>query len=209
MQLLAFGDCGGLEPLTAALQQAEVEAVLYEDVHDPFGVGLLAMSEDPTFFVDRLRPLLQGPPFRQLTRKPAYTMFGRTYSMGHEPDLDETLLARPRRHALNPDWPWAIWYPLRRRGAFAQLPPERQSDILTEHGRIGFAFGRADHAHDIRLACFGLDRNDNDFVIGLMGKDLHPLSAVVQAMRNTIQTSQYIKRLGPFFLGRVAWRGGH
>jgi chlorite dismutase len=60
--------------------------------------------------------------------------------------------------------------------------------------------------HDVRLACFGLDRDDNDFVIGLIGKELHPLSAVVQAMRNTQQTSRYLDRLGPFFVGRAIWQ---
>ena len=65
------------------------------------------------------------------------------------------------------------------------------------------AFGAADYAHDVRLACHGLDRDDNDFVIGLIGKDLFPLSAVVQAMRKTQQTSLYLDRLGPFFVGRA------
>ena len=64
-------------------------------------------------------------------------------------------------------------------------------------------FGAADLAHDVRLACHGLDRDDNDFVIGLIGKELFPLSAVVQAMRKTQQTSLYLDRLGPFFVGRA------
>ena len=64
----------------------------------------------------------------------------------------------------------------------------------------------ADLAHDIRLACHGLDVHDNDFVVGLVGKDLHPLSAVVQAMRKTQQTSLYLDRLGPFFVGRAVWQ---
>ena len=68
------------------------------------------------------------------------------------------------------------------------------------------AFGAADYAHDVRLACHGLDRDDNDFVIGLIGKELFPLSAVVQSMRKTQQTSLYLDRLGPFFIGRAIWR---
>ena len=103
---------------------------------------------------------------------------------------------------LNPDWRWGIWYPLRRSGSFAQLPPDQQRTILAEHGAIGMAFGAGDLAHDVRLACHGLDRADNDFVIGLIGKDLFPLSAVVQSMRKTQQTSLYLDRLGPFFVGR-------
>ena len=66
--------------------------------------------------------------------------------------------------------------------------------------------GAGDYAHDIRLACHGLDKDDNDFVIGLIGKDLYPLSAIVQAMRKTQQTSLYLERLGPFFVGRAVWQ---
>ncbi len=59
---------------------------------------------------------------------------------------------------------------------------------------------------DIRLACFGLDHHDNDFVIGLLGRELVPLSACVQAMRGTRQTSQYMQQMGPFFIGRTLWQ---
>jgi chlorite dismutase len=141
-----------------------------------------------------------------LAPTPEYTMLGRTYSLGYEPDLEDALLHRPRRTVLNPAWPWSIWYPLRRNGQFAQLAVEQQRVILAEHGAIGMSFGAADYAHDIRLACYGLDKNDNDFVIGLIGEDLYPLSAIVQAMRKTQQTSLYLERLGPFFVGRALWQ---
>ena len=68
-------------------------------------------------------------------------------------------------------------------------------------------FGAGDFAHDIRLACHGLDTRDNDFVIGLIGKDLYPLSKIVETMRKTQQTSLYLERLGPFFVGRAVWQG--
>ena len=206
MQLLAFGACGGRTPLIDALSSASIEAALYEDINDPQGVGILTLSEDPDFFISTLRPLLSTAPFVSLTPKPEYTMFGRTYSIGYEPDLNEALLHRPRRTALNADWPWVIWYPLRRRGTFAQLDGDEQRRILMEHGSIGRSFGNADFAHDIRLACHGLDRNDNDFVIGLSGSQLYPLSAIVQTMRRTQQTSLYLERLGPFFIGKAAWQ---
>ena len=118
----------------------------------------------------------------------------------------DILLHRPRRTVLNHDWRWAVWYPLRRNGKFAQLPPEEQRVILAEHGTIGMSFGAADLAHDIRLACHGLDKDDNDFVIGLIGKELYPLSSIVQTMRKTQQTSLYLDRLGPFFVGRAIWQ---
>ena len=75
-----------------------------------------------------------------------------------------------------------------------------------EHAGIGRAYGQSGLAYDIRLACYGLDKNDNDFIIGLLGSALHPLSALVERMRKTRQTSQYLTSLGPFFVGRVAWQ---
>ena len=206
MQFLAFGGCETTGPLAEAASAASITGALYEDVNDPRGVALLTLSEDPAYFLDRVRPMLNGPSFRPLVQKPEYTMLGRTYAIGYEPDLEEVLLHRPRRTVLNPEWNWAVWYPLRRSGKFAQLPADEQRVILAEHGTIGMSFGVADYAHDIRLACHGLDKDDNDFVVGLLGKDLYPLSAIVQTMRKTLQTSLYLERLGPFFVGRALWQ---
>ncbi len=206
MQLLAFGECGDTAPLALALANAGIESVLYRDVNDPRGVALLTWNRDPNHFLENSRSLVLNPPFSGLTPKLEYTMFGRTYALGHEPDLDEWLFEKPRRTVLNREWPWAIWYPLRRAGAFSGLPPEEAAPILSEHGKIGHSFGQADYAHDIRLACFGLDKNDNDFVIGLVGRDLYPLSACIQTMRKTRQTSQYIQQMGPFFAGKAVWQ---
>jgi chlorite dismutase len=206
MQLMAFGGCARPDPLAEALERSGIAGVLYEDVNDPRGVALLTLSDNPAVFLERVRPLLNEPPFASLAQKPELTMLGRTYSLGYEPDLIDVLLHRPRRTVLNRAWPWAVWYPLRRSGRFAQLPPDEQRVILAEHGAIGMSFGAADLAHDIRLACYGLDKEDNDFVIGLIGKDLYPLSAIVQAMRKTQQTSLYLERLGPFFVGRAVWQ---
>jgi chlorite dismutase len=208
MQLLVFGAtaCPDVRALAAPLASAGVTGVLYEDANDPRGLALLTLHRDPAFFVETLRAILNQPPFADLALKPSFTMFGRTYALGYEPDLDEVLFHRPTRTVLNPAWPWAVWYPLRRNGQFARMPADQQRVILAEHGAIGMSFGAADLAHDIRLACHGLDANDNDFVVGLIGKDLYPLSAVVQSMRKTQQTSLYLDRLGPFFVGRAAWQ---
>lgn len=206
MQLQAFGGCLDVAPLAAALASSGLRCVLYEDVNDPRGVALLTLATDPEVFVGPLRALLNGPAFAALVQKPEYTMMGRTYAIGYEPDLDDTLIGRPTRTVLNAAWPWAVWYPLRRHGRFAQLTDQEQRVILAEHGAIGMAYGVGDFAHDIRLACHGLDRHDNDFVVGLIGKALFPLSHVVQSMRKTQQTSLYLERLGPFFVGRVAWQ---
>ena len=206
MQLLAFGDAEDAPSLMRALEAARIPGVLYADANDPRGVGLLTWSDAPDFFVAGLREFLKRAEFAALTPKLEYSMLGRTYALGHEPDLDDWLFEKPKRSVTNRASPWAVWYPLRRSGAFSALPPEEQTPILREHGKIGHAFGEAGYAQDVRLACFGLDKNDNDFVIGLIGAELFPLSACVQAMRRTKQTSQYIQQMGPFFVGKAIWQ---
>jgi chlorite dismutase len=206
MQFMAFGDVRSTAALVEALEKGRVAGVLYEDINDPRGVGILTFSETPDYFLDPLRDFLTQPPFGELVPKPEHTMLGRTYALGYETDLDETLVHRPRRRVCDPRLPWAIWYPLRRAGSFEQLSAQEQNVILMEHGGIGRAFGRADLGYDIRLACHGLDKSDNDFVLGLLGPQLYPLSMLVQRMRKTKQTSLHLERLGPFFIGRVAWQ---
>ena len=206
MQLHAYGGARDTPALIVALEGEGVTGTLYEDVNDPTGVALLTLSESPEAFVSQYRAFLQSEPFGGLEPRPDLTMLGRTYAIGYEEDLEETLVERPRRRVLDPALPWAIWYPLRRAGSFEQLSKREQDTILMEHGGIGMAFGRAGLGFDIRLACHGLDRDDNDFVVGLLGPELHPLSIIVQRMRKTKQTSLHLERLGPFFVGRVAWQ---
>ena len=69
-----------------------------------------------------------------------------------------------------PDFPWAIWYPLRRKSEFYRLEHRDRGRILAEHAILGRSYASEwIYASDIRLACFGLDTNDNEFVIGLVG----------------------------------------
>jgi hypothetical protein len=206
MQFLAFGGAKNIDALTEELRRENISSTLYVDVNDPRGVGLVTWSEDPNFFACRLRATLSRGAFAELIAKPEFTMLGRTYALGHEPNLEEWLLDTPRRRMTDPAFPWGVWYPLRRKGEFALLPADEQRAILSEHGRIGHSFGESGLAVDVRLACFGLDQSDNDFVIGLIGKDLYPLSACVQAMRKTRQTSSYIEKMGPFFVGRAVYQ---
>lgn len=206
MQLLAFHGSSASEPYVEALEESGIDGVLYEDVNDPHGLALLTWSDDPNYFVDTIRPLLNEEPFWELDFKPEYTMMGRTYALGHEPNLEHWLIDRSKESVTDPEWKWAVWYPLRRKGEFNALPHEDQTAVLREHGTIGHSFGTAGYAKDVRLASFGIDRDDNDFVIGLIGKELFPLSACVQAMRKTKQTSTLMEKMGPFFVGRAVWQ---
>lgn len=210
MQLMVFDVergttfAGARDRLVDELARAKVPHVVYEDTNATRGLGVLTWSDDPATFVAQVHPALRELPMAQ---RDAFTMLGRTYALGHEPELEHAILLRPVEYVLTPGWDWHVWYPLRRGGAFEQLDKHTQSTILREHASIGMAYGRAGLAHDVRLACHGLDAHDNEFVIGLVGKDLHPLSHIVQTMRHTKQTSEFIVQMGPFFVGRVIHRG--
>ncbi len=203
IQLNVFDHC--IDPGAAAdtFAGSGLTGVVYADVTNPRGIGVLTIAEEPAVFATHLRDVLNRWPFDNLHQRLDMTMFGRTYSLGYESDLNETLVDRPLRHALEPSWPWAIWYPVKRKGEFELLPADEQRSMLMEHGMLGMAFGKGDYAHDIRLVSHGLDRNDADFVVGLTGRELHPLSALVQRMRKTRHTAEYLEKLGPFFVGRV------
>ena len=101
MQLLAFGGCTDTAPVSRALEEAGVEGVVYEDVNDPRGIAVLSMTRTPEVFVERVRPALAKLADASLVLKPEFSMLGRTYSIGYEPDLNDTLIARPRRTVLN------------------------------------------------------------------------------------------------------------
>ena len=206
VQLQVFTGCSDAAALVDPIRRSGLDAVLYADANDPRGVGLLAMSPDPEVFTGPARALLAHPPFDRLTHRPDLTMLGRTYAIGREADLADFLLKRTLRNALNPKHRWAIWYPLRRIGAFNRLSRDEQGKMMLEHAMIGRSYGEAGHAHDIRLECHGLDRDDNEFVIGLVSATLHPLSRLVKDMRRTRQTSEFIEKMGPFFIGRVVWQ---
>ena len=87
MQFLAFGGAQGIGTagsLGKSLEAAGIPGVVYEDINDPRGLGILTFSEDPGFFLDQLRPLLSAHT-SNLKQKPEYTMLGRTYALGYEP----------------------------------------------------------------------------------------------------------------------------
>ena len=206
MKFTAFGRC--LDPHAAieAFSESGIDGALYLDVNDSQGIGVMAVSEDPDDFVTRLRTLFNHRPFADLTHRSEFDMLGRSYSIGYESDLTDTLLIRPRQKLLNPGYRWAVWYPLQRAKKFQALPADHQRRILAEHGTLAKRYGAGGHAADVRLACHGLDKNDNDFIVGLLGPKLFPLSAIVQEMRKTEQTAQYLDSLGPFFVGKAVWQ---
>ncbi|MEK7313383.1 MAG: hypothetical protein AAB065_02815, partial [Deltaproteobacteria bacterium] len=91
VQLLVFGGVKDSKPLINELEKSGIESVLYEDLNDPSSIGLLTMSEEPDFFTTKLRKFINESSFSSLCIKPEYAMFGRTYSLGHERDLEDWL----------------------------------------------------------------------------------------------------------------------
>jgi aryl-alcohol dehydrogenase-like predicted oxidoreductase len=203
LQLQVFTGVTDQAAIADAARESDLDIVVYADVSDPQGIGILSTVTDPGEFVGPVRELLTSPPFAGLQRVPEMTMLGRTYATGHEPDLEEWLLRRPREAAHDTKAPWAVWYPLRRKSEFYRLPKAEQGAILAEHGGIGRRFAGAGYVQDIRLESYGLDRDDNEFVLGLVSARLDWLSKLVKAMRGTRQTAEYLESLGPFFVGRA------
>ena len=203
-QLHVFEGCSDPQRITEMLEDSRLNAVLYDDLNHPTGIGVLFAAETPAALLTESRTLLlKAQEMPDLCYRSEMTMIGRTYSSGREPDLEEWLINKPLQNALNPTCPWAIWYPLRRKPEFYRLERREQGRILGEHAMLGRSYAAGGYASDIRLACFGLDTNDNEFVIGLVGSELYPLSRLIQDMRRTEQTTQYIESLGPFFVGKV------
>lgn len=207
LQLHVFEDCSNPNDIVEALEKSNLNAVLYDDINNPTGIGVLFIVEDPTVLATQVRELLaEFQHAANLSYRSEMIMIGRTYSSGREPNLEEWLIKKPLQNVLNPNFPWAIWYPLRRNPEFYRLEHRERGRILGEHAMLGRSYAAGGHASDIRLACFGLDTNDNEFVIGLVGPELYPLSRLIQDMRQTEQTTKYIESLGPFFVGKVRQR---
>ena len=206
VQLLAFTECLDPAPVVDAVRASGLQAAVYANLNDPRGVAVVGMNEDPEVFAGSWRDLLTSDPFKELTPVPEFTMIGRTYSQGREEDLEDFLLHRVPRNILNPAYPWAVWYPLRRIGPYNRLPRAEQGKIMMEHGMLGRRYGEAGLATDVRLECHGIDRDDNEFVIGLIGPKLFPLSRLVKDMRTTRQTAEFIQAMGPFLVGRALYQ---
>jgi len=184
-----------------SLKSKSIPHVIYDDTQNASAFGLLIWNTDPSMFATQIRPVLQERQFDLAKQRPGWTMFGKTYTNGHEKDMEHFLLKKPVLAALEEKNVFGIWYPMRRKGEFWMLEPDLKCQYVLHHASIGRAYGAAGMATDVRLNCFGMDEADNEFVIGLIGQDLNILSKIIQDMRMTKHTSLYMDKLGPFFVG--------
>ncbi len=205
MQFMVYRNVN-IDLLVEQFENISAQAVIYQDLSDSKSIGIMVYCENPSYIVDQIQPILNRTELAEMEYREEFTMVGRTYSIGYEADLEDVLISRPARRICDKATPWAVYYPVRRSGSFERQPREEQRKMLMEHGGIGHAYGKAGFATDIRLAGHGLNKDDNDFIIGLLGQELFPLSALVQHMRRTRQTSEFIEKMGPFFVGRALWQ---
>ena len=63
MQFLAFGEAKEPHQIIEALDESDIPGVLYKDLNDPYGLGLLSFSESPDDFLTKVHSLLRNHPF--------------------------------------------------------------------------------------------------------------------------------------------------
>ena len=102
MQLQVFTGCHDMDPIIRICRRSGLCGALYADVLDPYGFGLLALSTDAEYFVTELRILFGMASFATLNRKPEHTLFGRTYAIGYESDLEEVPAQAPAAPCSQP-----------------------------------------------------------------------------------------------------------
>src|SRR5689334_9734696 len=82
MQLLVceaereLGIADATKNLKAALERRKASCVVYADVNNPFGLGILSWSEDAGDFVSKIRPVFQEPELHGLRLRHDFTMLG-------------------------------------------------------------------------------------------------------------------------------------
>ena len=92
MQLLAFGGCRDAQAVARHLEQAlSRRRAVRGPERSAWHCGAGAGRRIPITSWTSVRPVLTSGPFESLVLKPDYTMFGRTYAIGYEPDLRDTL----------------------------------------------------------------------------------------------------------------------
>ena len=191
-----------------ALDGAGLTGAVYADVHDPRGIGVVLLDENPDVFVAGLRELFLKPPLASLRLRPEHALLS---------DLRLRLRAEPGRLAA-PATPARDPGRGRPLGRLVSLAPPGGLRLAAARGAGGHPASTATRSRPhlrrrgARLKTSGWPASDwtgtttTFFVIGLLGRDLHPLSACIQAMRSTRQTSQYMQHMGPFFVGRTLWQ---
>jgi len=194
----AAGPRAMVSALSRRLREKRIDGVIYGDANDHRGIGLLTWATNPGDILDNVHALLGGKRFSALTPRPGWVMFGRVGSDQPYGTTVETL--------LNGSQSWAVWYPVRNKPEWGSLDAGSQQSVHDEHIEAAKSFiaeGRVSYA---RLACHGLDPEDNDYISYMAAADLGDISSLAEAIRGTAQVSTHTDKMGPVFVGRKIWQ---
>src|SRR5829696_2841442 len=67
LQLLVFTGDADAAGVASHVERAGIEGVVYENVNDPRGIGILSLTRTPETFVTQVRPVLNSGPCTALT----------------------------------------------------------------------------------------------------------------------------------------------
>src|SRR5262245_61498636 len=74
VQFMAFGECEDPAAVGRGLESAGLTGAVYADVHDPRGIGVVVLDENPEVFVTALRELWLKPPLASLRVRPEHAL---------------------------------------------------------------------------------------------------------------------------------------
>jgi hypothetical protein len=194
LQLLVFTDCVDYKPLSLQLDRLPIDCLLFKDLRDPQGIGLLAFSDDPEHIASDLRDMLSSRLFRAFMLRHELTMTARTF--GDIARAREELEAATR----NREWPWAIWHPIKGTAALAALDEKLHAAAFGRMVDVT-GLGPSDFGR-VLLKGHGLDGHGNDFVQGFFGRHLHQLSAIIESTQRSPLHGELVSASGPYFVGR-------
>jgi chlorite dismutase len=193
----AAGPRAMVSALSRRLREKRIDGVIYGDANDHRGIGLLTWAADPGDILDNVHALLGGKRFSALTPRPGWVMFGR---------VSGDAAANTPEVLLNGDRNWAAWYPVRNKAEWALLDDAAQAKVHKAHGTVAKSFTDDGRVAYVRLACHGIDPEDNDQIFGLTAGSLMDISLLQEAMRGTAQVATHVSKMGPVFVGRKIWQ---
>ena len=207
MKFTAFGGCADPQAAVAALAEDGVEGALYVDANDPQGIGLIVAAEDPGLLRDDAARAVQPPAVRGVHAQ-ARVRHAR-------PHVLDRLRARSRGHAVHeaarqdaePREPLGrVVSAAARRRSFRRCRPIISAASWPSTARSRNATAPAGMPPTCASRATASTRTTTTSSSACSARTCIRLSAVVQEMRKTEQTAQYLDSLGPFFVGKAVWQ---
>ena len=215
MQLLVFDAPAGEaadeigKDLAAQLRHNAIAGVVYADASSPRGLGLLTWSEDPAHFVQAVRPLFARRLAAQGGPAPAVR--------DARPHLRHGPRAGPRARAPAPRHPERDERRSTRGTSGTRSAARARSRGSTRRSRAASCASTRRSASPTARPSWrttsasratGSTPRTTSSSSASSGASSTRFSHLVQTMRKTRQTSEYIAKMGPFFVGFVLHRHG-